>query len=136
MAFISTILTLLVPLYKEGLGSFEAACKRLLRAVPPCSVGFVCAASLAEVFSQLADRQEVGGCSREKAFPGAELLWTGLHVHTWEGSRSQVAQQCPTRHPTAAALGWGWKKCSIRSRVTLQLHRQGGLLGPGGFLFK
>lgn len=129
---------MVVPLYKDGLGSFEAACKRLLRAIPPCSVyaGFVRAASLAEVFSQLADRQEVGGCSSETAFPGAGLPWTGLHVHTWEGRESQVAQQCPIRHPTAAALGRGWKKCSIRSRVTLQLHRQGGLLGPGGFLFK
>lgn len=66
--FISTVLTLGVPLYKQDLGSFEEACKRFLRANPPCSVH---AASLAKVFSQLADRQEVGGCSRETAFPGA-----------------------------------------------------------------
>lgn len=88
-----------------------------------------------KVFSQLADRQEVGGCRERDSFPVGSIAVVES-VHTWEGSKSQVALQCPTQHCTAATFGWGWKKCSIRTGVALQLHRQGGLLGPGGFLFK
>lgn len=69
---------MVVPLYKDGLGSFEAACKRLLRALPAlCMLGLCVQPASLKFFPSLLTGRKLGDAAVRRLSQGLDCPGQG-----------------------------------------------------------